>query len=66
LLVAGSSGRVATGAEEKARLVKNADEYCQRRGKYAEVFQSGQSDATSGTMAAPGKLGRASVEIRCQ
>ncbi len=66
LLVAGSSGRVATGAEEKARLVKNADEYCQRRGKSAVVVASSQSDATSGTLAAPGKLARATVEFRCQ
>lgn len=66
LLVAGSSGRVSTGAEEKARLVKNADEYCEHRGKSAVVVASSATDATTGTLAAPGKLARATVEFRCQ
>lgn len=66
LLVAGSSGRVSTGAEEKARLVKNADEYCEHRGKSAIVVASSESDATAGTLAAPGKLARATAQFRCQ
>lgn len=66
LMVTGSSGRVNSGAEEKARLVKNADDYCQRRGKAAVVLRSSASDATHGNLAAPGKLARATVEFRCQ
>ncbi|WHZ18266.1 MAG: hypothetical protein OJF55_000415 [Rhodanobacteraceae bacterium] len=64
--VTGSSARLSTGAEEKARLVKDADEYCERRGKSAVVVASSETDATSGTLAAPGKLARATVEFRCE
>lgn len=65
-LVTGSSARLSTGAEEKARLVKDADEYCERRGKSAVVVASSENDAAPGTLAAPGKLARATVEFRCQ
>lgn len=63
--VTGSSGRLS-GAEEKARLVEDADAYCQRRGKSTVVIASSQNDATTGTLAAPGKLARATVQFRCQ
>lgn len=63
--VTGSSGHLS-GAEEKARLVEDADAYCQRRGKSAVVIASNQNDATSGTLAAPGKLARATVQFRCR
>jgi hypothetical protein len=63
--VTGSSAHL-TGAEEKARLVKDADDYCTRRGKTAVVVASSQNNATSGTLAAPGKLARATVQFRCQ
>ena len=63
--VTGSSAHL-TGAEEKARLVKDADDYCARRGKTAVVVASSQNDATSGTLAAPGKLARATVQFRCR
>jgi len=63
--VTGSSGRLS-GAEEKARLVEDADAYCEHRGKSAVVMRVSESDATSGTLAAPGKLARATVEFRCQ
>ena len=63
--VTGSSAHL-TGAEEKARLVEDADDYCTRRGKTAVVVASSQNDATSGTLAAPGKLARATVQFRCQ
>lgn len=63
--VTGSSGHLS-GAEEKARLVEDADAYCQRRGKSAVVIASNQNDATPGTLAAPGKLARATVQFRCQ
>jgi len=63
--VTGSSGRLS-GAEEKARLVEDADAYCKRRGKNAVVIASNENDATPGTLAAPGKLARATVQFRCQ
>lgn len=65
LWVAGSSGRLS-GAEEKASLVKDAEDYCAHRGKTALVVASTQNDATPGTMAAPGKLARATVQFRCR
>ncbi len=63
--VTGSSGRLS-GAGEKARLVEDADAYCQRHGKSAVVIASNENDATHGTLAAPGKLARATVRFRCQ
>lgn len=63
--VTGSSGHLS-GAEEKARLVEDADAYCKRRDKSAVVIASNENDATPGTLAAPGKLARATVEFRCQ
>lgn len=66
LLVSGSSGRVKTGAEEKARLVNNASEYCEHRGKSAVVVASSETDAKPGTLAAPGNIARATVQFRCQ
>lgn len=63
--VTGSSGRL-TGAQEKARLVEDANAYCERRGKSAVVIASSENDATAGTLAAPGKLARATVQFRCQ
>ncbi|MBS0431540.1 MAG: hypothetical protein JSS21_03920 [Proteobacteria bacterium] len=66
-LVSGSSANLGSGAEEKARLVEDADEYCQRHdGKSAVVVASSENDAKPGTLAAPGKLARAVVEFRCQ
>jgi hypothetical protein len=64
--VTGSSASLHSGAEEKARLVEDADDYCRRRGKSAVVIASTQNDAKPGTLAAPGKLARATVEFRCQ
>lgn len=64
-LVTGSSGRL-NGAEEKARLVEDANAYCKHRDKSAVVIASSENDATPGTLAAPGKLARATVEFRCQ
>jgi hypothetical protein len=64
-LVTGSSSYLS-GAQEKTRLVKDADGYCQRRGKSAVVVGSSENDAKPGTLAAPGKLARATVEFRCQ
>ena len=55
-----------SGALEKASLVEDADEYCKRRGKSAVVIASSENDAKPGTLAAPGKLARATVEFRCQ
>ena len=63
--VTASSGRLS-GAEEKARLIKDADAYCERRGKSAVVVASSENDATPGTLGAPGKLARATLEFRCQ
>lgn len=63
--VAGSSGRLS-GAEEKARLVEDADAYCRRSGKSAVVIASSENDAKPGTLAAPGKLARATVQFRCR
>jgi hypothetical protein len=65
-LVTGSSAHLNRGAQEKARLVKDADAYCKRRGKSAVVIASSENDAKPGTLAAPGKLARATVEFRCQ
>lgn len=65
LMVTGSSGRLS-GAQEKARLVEDADAYCQRRGKSAVVTASSESDAKPGTLAEPGELARATIEFRCQ
>jgi hypothetical protein len=64
--VTGSSASLHSGADEKARLVEDANDYCQRRGKSAVVIASVQNDAKPGTLAAPGKLARATVEFRCQ
>ena len=63
--VTGSSGHLS-GAEEKARLVKDADAYCERRGKSAVVIASSENEATHGTLGAPGKLARATLQFRCQ
>src|SRR5690348_12625360 len=65
LLVTGSSAHLS-GAQEKERLVGDADEYCKRRGKSAVVIASRENDAKPGTLAAPGKLARATVEFGCQ
>ena len=65
-VVTGSSAHLSSGAEEKARLVENADEYCKRRDKSAVVIASSENDAKPGNLAAPGKLARATVEFRCQ
>lgn len=65
-LVTGSSARLSHGAEEKVRLLKDADEYCVRRGKSAVVVAASETDATPGTLAAPGKLARATIEFRCE
>jgi hypothetical protein len=65
-LVTGSSAHLSSGAEEKARLVDDADEYCRRRSTSAVVISSQENDAKAGTLAAPGKLARATVEFRCQ
>lgn len=64
--VQGSSMALTSGAEEKARLVKNADDYCKRAGKSAVIVASNESDARPGTLAAPGSIARAEVEFRCQ
>ena len=63
--VTGSSGH-RSGAEEKAQLVEDANAYCRRRGKAAVVIASNENDATPGTLAAPGKLARATVQFRCR
>ena len=63
--VTGSSAHLS-GAEEKARLVGDANDYCEHRGKTAVVIASTENDATRGTLAAPGKLARATVQFRCQ
>jgi hypothetical protein len=55
-----------SGAEEKDRLVGDADECCKRRGKSAVVIASTENDATPGTLAAPGTLARATVQFRCR
>lgn len=65
-LMTGSSALLSSGAQEKARLVENAEEYCKRRGTSAVVITSRENDAKPGTLAAPGKLARATVEFRCQ
>ena len=65
-VVSGSSAYLQSGAQEKARLVEDADEYCTRRGKSAVVIASSQTDAKAGNLAAPGKLARATIEFRCQ
>ena len=64
-VVTGSSARLS-GAREKASLVGDADAYCKRRDKSAVVIASNENDATPGTLAAPGKLARATVEFRCE
>jgi hypothetical protein len=63
--VTASSGRLS-GAQEKTRLVEDANAYCRRRGKTAVVVASSEHDATPGTLAAPGKLARATVQFRCE
>lgn len=63
--VTGSSAHLS-GAEEKAELVEQAEAYCRHRGKSAVVIASDENDATTGTLAAPGKLARATVQFRCQ
>jgi len=65
-VVTGSSAHLGTGAEEKARLVENANDYCKRRDKSAVVIASEENDAKPGNLAAPGKLARATVQFRCQ
>lgn len=65
-LVTGSSTFSSSGAREKVHLVDAADAYCKRRDKSAVVIASSENDATSGTLAAPGKLARATVQFRCQ
>lgn len=65
-VVTGSSAHLTSGAEEKARLVEDANAYCKRRDKSAVVIASRENDAKSGTLAAPGALARATVEFRCQ
>ncbi|MGN6729087.1 MAG: hypothetical protein ACTHJG_04555 [Rhodanobacteraceae bacterium] len=65
LLVTGSSAHLS-GAQEKERLVGDADEYCKRRGKSAVVIAASENDAKPGNLAAPGKLARATIEFRCQ
>ena len=63
--VTGSSAHLS-GAEEKARLVEDADEYCKRHGKSAVVIASTENDARPGTLAAPGELAHATVQFRCE
>ena len=63
--VTGSSAHLS-GAEEKAELIEQADAYCKHRGRSAVVIASSENDATAGTLAAPGKLARATVQFRCQ
>jgi hypothetical protein len=63
--VTASSGH-RSGAQERARLVEDANAYCERRGKSAVVIASSENDAEPGTLAAPGKLARATVQFRCQ
>ena len=63
--VTGSSAHLS-GAQEKARLVEDANAYCKHRGKSAVVIASSENDAKAGTLAAPGKLARATVQFRCQ
>ena len=65
-VVTGSSAHLSRGAEEKARLVENANDYCKRRDKSAVVVASSENDAKPGNLAAPGTLARATVEFRCQ
>lgn len=65
-VVTGSSASLSSGAQEKTLLVEDADEYCKRRDKSAVVIASSENDAKPGTLAAPGKLARATVEFRCQ
>ncbi|HWG11500.1 MAG TPA: hypothetical protein VN693_08415 [Rhodanobacteraceae bacterium] len=64
--VTGSSMNSSGGAKEKAHLVERAGAYCERRGKIAVVVASSENDAQPGTLAAPGKLARATVEFRCE
>lgn len=63
--VTGSSTHLS-GAEEKVELVEQASAYCRHRNKSAVVIASNENDATAGTLAAPGKLARATVQFRCQ
>jgi hypothetical protein len=56
----------SSGDELKAGLTKDAGDYCKRRGKSAVVTASRENDGKAGTLAAPGKLARATVEFRCQ
>jgi hypothetical protein len=56
----------SSGAELTTRLTKDADDYCKRRGKSSVMVASRENDATSGTLAAPGKLAHSTVEFRCQ
>ena len=63
--VTGSSAHLS-GAQEKARLVEDANDYCQRHRKSAVVIASSENDAQPGTLAAPGKLARATIQFRCQ
>ncbi|MER3546296.1 MAG: hypothetical protein C4338_01350 [Rhodanobacteraceae bacterium] len=65
-LITGSSASLQSGAEEKAGLVEDANDYCERHGKSAVVIASSQNDATPGNLAAPGKLARATVKFRCE
>lgn len=63
--VTGSSAHLS-GAQEKAELVEQADAFCKHRDKSAVVIASNENDATAGTLAAPGKLARATVQFRCE
>lgn len=65
-VITGSSTSLHSGTDEKARLVEDANDYCQRHGKSAVVIASSQNDAKPGNLAAPGKLARATIEFRCQ
>lgn len=62
----GSSATAASGAAEKASLVKHAGDYCKRSGQSAVIVASRERDATHGTLAAPGSIAGAEIEFRCQ
>lgn len=65
-LITGSSASLQRGAEERADLVEDANDYCKRHGKSAVVIASSQNDATPGNLAAPGNLAHATVKFRCK
>lgn len=66
LLMTGSSARLAHGAEERDRLVQDAQVYCRRHGKSATVTASSVTDAKPGTLGAPGQLARATIKFHCR